>query len=212
VIPQAIEDDPEAELIMPMEASNLQKGCSGILKKDIIHLYINQDDPSKLWIGIKNLEKGRDIENYVTLLDEDNPEVAKKLNPVAPVQYISELSTATGAAAEFQKACKAGGATKSAVMTVQSQKGANSQNAVRVTATNGQVSKSFNFGGISWNAKMPISYSQKFLIKGNIGPVHKCCSMSRNVRLYCEGEKPLRISLTTGSFGQLDIYLVPHKH
>lgn len=204
IIPESLEEDDDAELLIIADASNLHKACSNIYKKDSITMHITKDEPYKLVINIKNTEKGRDLTNCVTLLTKDNKDVIPKFNHVEPCIFTLKRPTAVGVAIEFQKACKAGSQIKATTVHIEAKK-----TGVRVKSENGEVSKMFTFG--TWNDKEDTTYDQRFQIREVVAPLAKCCSMTKQVRFYCEGEKPLRVTFDTGDFGTLDVYLVPNK-
>jgi hypothetical protein len=204
-IPQAIEDDDEAVLMLAVEASVLRGATGGIMKADMVSLIIKEDTPLQLDIRVVDPRKDRDIESSVKLIPTESlPDFL--LNPLMPVAYDMDRPNAVGKAAEFMKACAGSGKVKATTITVVAQ-----QNGVMLNARNGEFSKKTKYGVFD-NTKNEI-YHKNFAVQGGLQAVVKACPMSKVVRMYCSGNKPLLISLdvgtTVGLTGVLDVYLVP---
>lgn len=199
-IPPEIDDDPEQEFILPVDASNLRNLTSGILKKDVLLLSIKRDDVDVLWLEVQNLEKERRSVGNVRLIAKESLS-KEQLDPVLPCEYNLSRPNATVLATEFQKACKAGTQLKAESIRVSAQ-----DKCVTFHVANAEVSRTFPFGTESGNK--PNIYDQDFLVKNNIGAIPKCCPMTTNVRIYCSDKKPMLISFDASKSGKFDVYLV----
>ena len=152
-------------------------------------------------MNIINEDKGRNEEHSVSLLKFEDLTKHEK-NPVLPSLYTITEPRAVGIASEFQKACKAPGQLKVDRIRAIGQK-----NGIKFIATNSETTKRYTYGQFS--EKGEVIYDQEFEVKANVAAVAKCCTISKSVRFYFEGNKALLISLNTGESGTLDIYLVP---
>jgi len=200
-IPKAIEEDDNAVLHLPLEASILRQATTCILKHDNISFIVLEDNPMKLDVRVFNIAKERDIETTVQLLDiSDLAECF--LKPVQPVEYNLHKPNAVGKSAEFMKACSGSGKVKSAIVNVIGQ-----SNGIMLTVTKGEVSKKVKYG--VFIVDKDEVYNRNFIFQGGLQAVVKACPMSSVVRIYCQGTKPLLVSLDIGTYGVLNIYLVP---
>lgn len=203
-IPEKLEEDPDAILHLVVDASSFRQTTQNILKKDCMSLYVRSDNPEMLEMVIINEDKGRHEEHSVSLLSFDDLSKNEK-DPVLPCKYTITEPRAVGIASEFQKACKAPGQLKvDRIQALGQAKG------IKFIATNSETTRRYTYGQFS--EKGEVIYDQSFEVKGNIAAVAKCCTISKNVRFYFEGNKALLVSLNTGESGTLDIYLVPNKN
>lgn len=201
-IPQALEDDDSAVLHLAVEASILRGATTCILKNDSITFSVNENTPMSLDVRVFNTAKERDIESNVKLLPvEELP--ACFLNPVQPIEYNLNKPNATGKASEFMKACSASaGKVKSSIINITGQ-----TNGILLSSATSEIGKKIKFG--NYVKGKPECYNKNFIFQGVLQIVVKAAPMSKSVRVYCTGVKPLLISFDVGSSGTLDIYLVP---
>lgn len=201
-VPKSLQDDSESEILLPIDASNFRSATQGILKKDLLTFYVSKDQPKELQILIENREKGRNEEHSVALIDTEILKT-RDINPVMPCSYSIDCPRAVGVASEFQKVCKTANSAKvKTVRVIGKEKG------LMVIIDNGGTVKRFKYG--VYRDSDETIYERRFLVKGNLASIAKCCPMSKTVRFYYEGNKSLLISLSTGQFGILDVYLVPY--
>ncbi|MFS8159311.1 MAG: hypothetical protein ACMG6E_03700 [Candidatus Roizmanbacteria bacterium] len=203
-IPDDLRENPEATLPLCMEARMLRDAAVNIRKKDRLRLFVTKDEPEMLKIAISNSEKDRSAISSIPLLKFEDM-LDKDKNPSDICTYSEASPNSTCIATELQKACKAGGQNKSARIRVLAQK---SGVQFQVEGSSG-VGKSFFFG--RWASDTKPIYQKVFTAKGVMDTVSKCCSMTTNCKIFCEGNKPCRFSLDCGSLGTLEIYLVHIK-
>ncbi len=200
-IPTNIDEDDDAELIIPVDASNLRTLTSGILKKDLVLFYIRHDDIKTLQLETQNLEKERNSKGSVKLINIDDLS-ENSLHPVSPCEYNMKKPNANVLATEFQKACKAGTQLKAKEVRIIAQ-----EKSCTMYVSNAEVSRNFPFGREVEGA--PVTYDREFTVKDNIGALPKCCPMTTYVRIYCSEKKPMLVSFDAGKTGKFDVYLVP---
>ena len=203
VVPEALEDDPEAEIQLCLEARLLRDASDCIRKKDKLTIFVTKDNPKKLKISVSDEEKGRNSISGIPLLNLSDMSDTDR-NPSAPCQYTEVMPNATCVAGELQKACKGGGQGKNSKIMISAQK-----NGVEFEVNGSGIDRSFYFG--SWKKGVDILYRKEFVAKGVVDTIARCCSMTETVKIYCERVKPVRFTLKCGSIGTLDIYLVHGK-
>lgn len=208
IVPPQLYDDEDIELPIIAEAVNMKNACSGILKKDVLTMYILKSDSSKLHIKISNDEKGRKLHNVVSLLSDDHPQVIPRLDPASPYRFDMTMPTAVCEAKEFQKVCKANTNVKANMIRVQAQcDPVTKLSGVRFSMANGELEKNFCFG--DWVDDAPIIYDNNFAIKANFAPLQKVCSLSTQVNIYCKREvNLLLVSVDVEKSGRFDVYFV----
>lgn len=200
-IPEGVEDDNEAEIKIPVDATNLRNLTTGILKKDVLVMWVDKNDPDTLHLEIQNSEKQRRSSGSVRLIDI-NTLPSHVLVPVLPYQHDITRPNSTVHSQEFQKACKAGTQIKSAEVHVDGY-----PKSVVFSMKNAEVSKSFPFGEKIGGQNQ--IFSGDFTVKGNIAAVVKCCGMTNDVRIYCTQGAPMMIGMNAGKTGgTFDIHLV----
>lgn len=203
--PDMVEQDDDAELKIPVDSTNLKNLTTGILKKDVLIIWVDKDDMNTLHLEVQNLEKQRRSSGSVKLIDISSlPNYV--LEPVLPYTHDINRPNATVNAADFQKACKSGTQIKAGNMHVQAY-----PKTVLFSMRNAEVSKSFPFGEKPGNQTQV--YDADFVIKGSISAVVKCCNMTADVRIYCAPGAPMMLGMNAGrSGGVFDIHLVPIKN
>uniref|UniRef100_A0A6C0CHI0 Proliferating cell nuclear antigen PCNA N-terminal domain-containing protein n=1 Tax=viral metagenome TaxID=1070528 RepID=A0A6C0CHI0_9ZZZZ len=203
-IPQEVDQDDDAEILIPVDAGNLRSLTNGILKKDMLIIWVDPDDVGTLKLEVQNVDKKRSCSGKVKLIDLSKlSEHVKK--PVLPFKYDMNRPNATVSAKEFQKACKAGTQLKAETIKVTGY-----ETCVVFEVGNLEVTRSFPFGVQRDGQK--VIYEGEFDVKRNIAAVAKCCTMTTDVRIYCSGRNPMLIAMNAGESGTFDIYLVPnHK-
>jgi len=200
-IPPEIDEDSDGEIVLPVEAKNLRSLTSGVLKKDLLLISVSKDKVNMLVVEVQNLEKERRSHGSVRLIDQHTLS-KEQLDPVSPCDYDRSKPTATILASEFQKACKAGTQHKAEYTRVVAQ-----SKGISFHVDNAEVSKTFPFGSLDKDGVE--TYCHDFRVKDNIGAIPKCCPMTKNVRVYCSGKKPLLINFNAGMSGKFDVYFVP---
>ena len=203
-IPPEVDQDDEAEILIPVDAGNLRSLTNGILKKDMLIIWVDPDDVGTLKLEVQNVDKKRSCSGKVKLIDISKlSEHVKK--PVLPFEYDMNRPNATVSAKEFQKACKAGTQLKAETIRV-----IGYETCVMFEVGNMEVTRTFPFGVPKKDQKKV--YEGEFDVKRNIAAVAKCCTMTTDVRIYCSGRNPMLIAMNAGESGTFDIYLVPnHK-
>lgn len=207
-IPEGLEetddDDVVPELKIPVDASNFKNLTTGILKKDLVILWVSKDNPEILNLEIQNADKERKSSGSIKLINAETLPAYVML-PVLPFKYDVSKPNATVKAAEFQKACKAGVQIKATDIYVEGY-----PKSVIFSMGTAEVSKFFRFGEETKGQQR--SYAADFAIKGNMAAVVKCCAMTSNVRIYCTAGAPMMLGFSAGKSGTFDIHLVPnHK-
>jgi len=201
-IPEELEEDDGAELLLPIESANMKKILSGVLKKDSIGIYLLKEDVSTLYFSIGNSERPNRKRVGIRLLD-----IGKLddfiITPVELCHYDKNRPTAQGNASDFQDACKQGSVTKIDEIEIECYK-----TRIRMISKDVEIDGDHSFGDEN---DTQILCRGIFSVKQNISAVQKCCSIAKKVRLYYKPGKPLLISFCAGDYGTLDIYIVPNR-
>lgn len=200
-IPEQLEEDEEAEFLLPIESNNLKKMLSGILKKDFIQIYILKEDISMIYFSIGNTERNNRKRIGIKLLDLDKLD-SNLVKPVELCYYNKNRPTAQALSTEFQEACKQGSVSKIDEIEIQCYK-----SRIYMISKDAETNGDYSFGN---EDDTEILYTGTFGVKSNISAVQKCCPISKKVRLYFYPGKPLLISFCAGDYGYFDIYLVPN--
>lgn len=201
IIPKGLEEDEEAVLYLPVEASIMRNATSGILKADNLCMYVKESDINTLTIRVFNSAKGRDGETSIKLLPLESLSDSI-LNPLLPVDYDLNKPVACGTASEFSKSFVGSAKSKATIVNAIAQ-----ADGIQFISSNGEFSKKFAVG--TFDLKKKEIYNKNFIFNQGLNAAVKACPMSKNVRIYASGNRPLMISLDSGSNGFLNIYLVP---
>lgn len=203
MIPPEVDQDDDAEILIPVDAGNLNNLTKGILKKDMLIIWVDSNDVGTLKVEVQNADKKRSCAGKVKLIDLSKLS-DHVMKPVLPFAYDMNRPNATVSAKEFQKACKAGTQLKAETIRVTGY-----ETCVIFSVGNAEVSRSFPFGTQMRGQR--VIYEADFDVKRNIAAVSKCCTMTKLVRIYCSGHNPMLIAMNAGESGTFDIYLVPNR-
>ena len=201
-IPEQLEEDEDAEILLPIESANMKKILSGILKKESIGIYLLKEDVSTLYFSIGNSERPNRKRVGIRLLDIEKLD-ANLIAPVELCHYDKNRPTAQGIASDFQDACKQGSVTKIDEIEIECYK-----TRIRMLSKDAEIDGDHSFGDENDNQ---VLCRGVFSVKQNISAVQKCCSIAKKVRLYYIPGKPLLISFCAGDYGTLEIYIVPNR-
>jgi hypothetical protein len=197
-VPDQLREDEEASLKLCVEARLFRQATSCIRKKQHLTMYVTKDEPMMLRLAISNSDKDNKSVLGVPLHDYSKMSQIDR-NPDSPCEYRRKLPNATCVAAELAKACKAG-STKGGQVRISAQ-----ESGVRFESVQG-IEREYFFG--RWNSDDEVLFQKSYVGKGVVDTISRCCSMSTNAKIYCEGMKPVCCVLNCGPLGTLSIYLV----
>ena len=193
-----INNDDDNDFLMVVSAKYFNILTKAIKVKDVIKFYVAEGAEDSLTIRLENPNKNKcNTKKLKIIQDYDDPK-----EYIKPPAYDDHNPTVVISSSEFQSMAKTiKNISDTAILEVQDK-------GIRFSSSDNKnddiFSDSTEFG--IWRKNKDILYKQVFSSK-DLYRICKISGFKKNIRIYTTKNKPLKISIDTGSLGVQNIYL-----